>query len=150
MNDKVRNDMKNKALFTVADIKKAFPEYNVHHSDDPAPSGAFIIFPRAMFASLALAEGTLATSVHAYWGSDKRIKFTAADEEDAQKAIEEELLPAWKAAGFEPTGERGFRDDTPGAEPEYIVTLKKTVQTMEDMKQALQWIAKDAETHVRA
>lgn len=141
--------MSNKATFTVTDLKKAFPEYTVHHSDDPAPLRAAIMLPRAMLATIDLAAGTLTTSVTAEWEADAQIEFSSSDEEDAQKAVAAELLPAWKAMGFEPTGERGFEDDTPGAEPVYSVSLRKEVRTLEDAKQAIQWIARDAETHVR-
>ena len=141
--------MSNKASFTIAEVKQVFPEYGMLHSDEPAPTRASFMLPRAMFATLDFDTGVLTTSIEASWDSDKRIEFTSHDEADAQRAIASYLLPDWKAAGFEPTGERGFDDDTPGAEAVYSVTLKKTIQTLDDLKQAFQCITVDAETLVR-
>ena len=141
--------MTRKAEFTVKDLKAAFPEYPIFHSDDPAPARASIMLPKAMLATIDLERGFMETSVSAYWGSDERIEFTSSDETDAQCAIEKSLLPAWKAAGFEPTGERGFQDDTPGVEPAYSVSLKKAVHTLDDVRKAFRWIADEAKTSAR-
>ena len=141
--------MTRKAEFTVQDLKAAFPEYPIFHSDDPSPARASIMLPKAMLATIELESGIVQTSVSAYWGSDERIEFTRSDETDAQGAIEKSLLPAWKAAGFEPTGERGFQDDTPGAEPSYSVSLKKAVRTLDDRKKTVRWIVDEAKASTR-
>ncbi len=123
--------MNKKVEFTAADLKKAFLEYGVFHSADAQPSLASIMLPKALLATLDLAAGMLSIDgVEADWPAEERIEFTGKDEALALRAIRQELAPEWEAAGFALAKERGFKDDTPGAEAVYCVTFTKPARAL--------------------
>ncbi|MDT8390166.1 MAG: hypothetical protein RRC34_06625 [Lentisphaeria bacterium] len=138
-----------KANYSVFDIKQAFPDYGMSHSDDPSPVRAAIMLPRAMLGTVNLEEGVFETSVTACFGNDKPCQYSSEEEEKARRCIVEDLLPQWRAAGFDPTGEEGFEsEDESGLDAEYSFSMRKSVPTLADLEKTIKWIVDEAETNV--
>lgn len=139
-----------KASYTVHDIKRACPDYGISHSDDPSPVRAAIILPKAMLGTVDLVEGVFKTDITASFGNDEPCEYSSHDEDKAHEHILEELLPQWRAAGFEPTGEKGFaQENESGLDAEYSFSLRKSVPALADLVATLKWIEDEAETDVR-
>jgi len=138
-----------KTDYTVDQIKRAFPDYSVFHSDDPSPVRASILLPKAMFGTIDLVEGIFKTDITASFGNDEPCKYSSSDETKAYEAISDELLPQWRAAGFEPLGGGFAEENESGLDAEYCLSMCKSVPTLADLEKTIQWIADEAETDVR-